>query len=162
MAKRNQKQAPAAPAQPEQEQAPAAPNMQPELVSVVIRGLTEEEAALLFDHVAGYPGATIEEIVESATKVKPAPKVKATNPCLCGCGESSAKTFAPGHDMRLKGRIVANTKANKPAFDGLDEPQAAYAGANWAAYVQAAEERAITKRMAKAAKPAPTPAASAA
>ena len=34
-----------------------------------------------------------------------APKPK-TNDCACGCGEKTARRFAPGHDSKLHGRVL--------------------------------------------------------
>jgi hypothetical protein len=55
--------------------------------------------------------------------------------------------------MRLKSRIVANTKAGRQASDGLTEAQWAYASTAWAGYVADAEARAFAKLAGKAAKP---------
>lgn len=34
-----------------------------------------------------------------------------SNLCCCGCGESTARRFRPGHDARLKGRLIAAHRA---------------------------------------------------
>jgi len=33
-------------------------------------------------------------------------RVRASNKCGCGCGRLTGRTFAPGHDARLKGLIL--------------------------------------------------------
>jgi hypothetical protein len=34
------------------------------------------------------------------------PKVNATRPCACGCDRLTQRTFAPGHDARLKAVMI--------------------------------------------------------
>lgn len=38
-------------------------------------------------------------------RLKRAPKPK-INDCACGCGEKTARRFAPGHDSRLHARVL--------------------------------------------------------
>jgi len=135
----------------------ATPTVQPETLldpalPLVVEGLTEAEFSLLLDHLSGYPHVRLTQAVAKA------PKAKALASCLCGCGALSARTFAPGHDMRLKGVIVVNTKAGKPAYESLTDEQRVYAEANWAGYVADAEARAAAKALAKSQPKTTTPA----
>ena len=38
-------------------------------------------------------------------RMKRTPKAK-TNDCACGCGEKTARRFAPGHDSKLHARVL--------------------------------------------------------
>jgi hypothetical protein len=42
----------------------------------------------------------------SAAKEKKTTKKKEPKQCWCGCGGESKNRFAPGHDMRLKGKAL--------------------------------------------------------
>lgn len=45
----------------------------------------------------------------------PTTKTTAPKTCACGCGAEVARTFLPGHDARLKGQLLAESRSYKYA-----------------------------------------------
>lgn len=55
------------------------------------------------------------------------PKVKAQNPCKCGCGQMTGGNFFPGHDARFKGWLLQIERGEKKPEELLTpEVRAAY------------------------------------
>lgn len=50
-------------------------------------------------------------------------KMKATRPCACGCGFTTTRRFAPGHDARAKGWIIRIVRG-VCGFDAMSEGEA--------------------------------------
>ena len=54
--------------------------------------------------------------------------------CLCGCGawaNGKKSRFVPGHDAKLKSRLLRNLKDGKDVLDGLNDEQATFVTDNW-------------------------------
>lgn len=82
-------------------------------------------------------------IDEATTEVKNTkPKL---NHCLCGCGGTTRKTFAPGHDARLKGWMLANIREGRPWSHDRTTAQIDYAEVKWAMILNKAQARADEK-----------------
>lgn len=72
---------------------------------------------------------------------KAARKPKPLVPCACGCGSTTTRTFAPGHDSRLKGwvlRVERNIVKLADIPDGERQAVAAHMKAAKAAQTAAA------------------------
>jgi len=55
----------------------------------------------------------------------PSSTTRAHVPCACGCGRTTTRTFAPGHDARLKGgivRVVRGLMTLKEVADVMGRP----------------------------------------
>jgi hypothetical protein len=86
-------------------------------------------------------------------KVRAVPKSKEAQTCLCGCGgQTKGGRFVPGHDARLKGRIVTQWREAKTTAE-KDKARKALVAINpdWEKYL--VERKAPTPKP-KAEKPA--------
>lgn len=68
----------------------------------------------------------------------PAPKAE-PKLCLCGCGAEVNRRFKPGHDGRLKGRLIREVKAARLLGDDatLGNAEQALAALGWAKFIPA-------------------------
>lgn len=92
-------------------------------------------------------------VAEKPVREKPQPQ-----PCLCGCGDlpfNPTSRFVPGHDARLKGRIIANLKAQANGKTDkivpVTDEQMAYAQSKWDHLIDFSGEK--YKKVAKVAEP---------
>lgn len=74
-----------------------------------------------------------------------------SKPCKCGCGESTKRTFVPGHDARYHGLVALREWAKATGTTGSDED---LRKAKAAALRKAARERRAVQRAKLAAKAA--------
>lgn len=85
------------------------------------------DIALLAAHLRGehtnerLPGCTAcEALPPVSVEEPPAPRVDPGTPstgrkCHCGCGSSVKRRFLPGHDAKLKGRLVREARSGSDA-----------------------------------------------
>lgn len=106
--------------------------------------------------------ATKTETPKAEPKAKAEPAKAA--PCLCGCGDvpfSAKSKFIPGHDARLKGRIIKflTAKANDATYNAEKfgpaptAEQMAYAQEKWAHLIDFSGVKYKKVEAEKAAKP---------
>lgn len=90
---------------------------------------------------------------KTTTKTKAPKPEKKQLQCGCGCGESVSRRFRPGHDGRLKGRLI-EAHLNGKKMTGLPEwvvgdsggdPMAIARSLNWNQFLERAQERAEGK-----------------
>lgn len=74
------------------------------------------------------PGSVWRFVVTNLPKLPSLPSVSSTRPlvkCACGCGRLTSRTFAPGHDARLKGgcvRVARGLLSLKQVADAMGKP----------------------------------------
>lgn len=86
---------------------------------------------------------------KAAAAPKPPKPAKVANKCGCGCGGETFRTFLPGHDAKLKGRLIAEAvnPESTPAAQAAAEKQLNERG--WGHFLDAS--RAKVERKAEAA-----------
>lgn len=111
-----------------------------------------------------------EEITALLATLRPRAAGKPPVACGCGCGRDTQSRFAPGHDARLKGALIAafrtpGTKVATPLCPGITDPVKIAAALGWSAFLRpkatakvAAPPAKPAKQAKPAAKPAKTPA----
>lgn len=94
---------------------------------------------------------------KAATK-QAEPQARATpnagQTCLCGCGSPTKSRFVPGHDARLKSRLINTVLDPKSHVEDRKDAEAELGTLGWADFLTKSRKAREAKAAAKAAKEA--------